>query len=90
MQEGIESQARKEVGRVDKIVASLEIVDKKANSLLSVLQSYHEDCKSFLEKGKFLQALEAAFICWAYVDAGLHLGVFKVPEELKNNFTVGD
>ncbi len=90
MQENLDSQARKEVERVDKILAGLEIVDEKSRSLVSVLKSYHVDCKKFLERGQFLQALEAAFICWAYVDAGLHLGVFKVPEGMKNIFTAGD
>lgn len=88
MQEELEAQARKEVERVDSIVENLEVLDGRSNSLLEVLASYHADCRGFLEKGKFLQALEAAFICWAYVDAGLHLGAFRVPEEMMEIFTV--
>jgi hypothetical protein len=84
----LEEKARKESERVDKIIANLEVIDEKANSLLSVLNSYYKDCKGFLEKRQFLQALETAFICWAYVDAGLHLKVFKVPEEMRKIFTV--
>ena len=87
MQE-LEQQARKEADRIDGILAKLEVLDEKARGLVSVLESYHEDCRSFVEKGKFLQALEAAFICWAYVDAGLHLGVFRVPAEMRETFTV--
>lgn len=84
----MERQARREVERVDGIMASLEVLDGRSESLMSVLRSYHEDCRSFLERGQFLQALEAAFICWAYVDAGLHLGVFKVPDGMRDTFTV--
>ncbi len=88
MQEELEAQAKKEVERVDRIMAGLEVLDERSKNLLKVLNSYHSDSRSFLESGKFLQALEAAFICWAYVDAGLHLGAFKVPEKLRNIFTV--
>ena len=88
MAEGIEAKARKEADRVDKIMAGLEVVDDRAKGLVSVLESYHMDCRSFLEKGHFLEALEAAFICWAYVDAGLHLGAFRVPEGMRRVFTV--
>lgn len=83
-------QAKKEVERVDKILANLEIIGERSESLVSVLKSYHEDSRKFFEEGQFLQALEAAFICWAYVDAGLHLGVFEVPGNMKALFTVGD
>lgn len=86
--EDLRAEAKREVERVEKIMAKLKVVDSKSNKLVSVLESYYADCKSFLEKGQFLQALEAAFICWAYVDAGLHLGAFKVPDEMKNIFTV--
>lgn len=90
MQEDLKLQAKKEVERVDKILANLEIIGERSESLVSVLKSYHEDSRKFFEKGQFLQALEAAFICWAYVDAGLHLGVFEVPGNMKALFTVGD
>lgn len=88
MRDDIEAEARKELERVDKIRASLEVVDEKAGRLVEVLDSYHRDCRGFVEKGEFLQAVEAAFICWAYVDAGLHLGVFSVPEGMRKLFTV--
>lgn len=84
----LEQKARKEAERIDEIIANLETVDSRASSLLKVLNSYHRDCKGFLAKRQFLQALETAFICWAYVDAGLHLGVFKVPDKMKNIFTI--
>lgn len=84
----LEAEARKEAERVDRIMEALEVVDARSEGLVKVLDSYHRDCRGFLEDGKFLQALEAAFICWAYVDAGLHLGAFRVPDDMKKTFTV--
>jgi hypothetical protein len=88
--EEIETKARREVERIEKIFAGLEVVDVKAASLKEVLDSYRRDARGFVDKGKFLEALEAAFICWAYVDAGLHLGVFRVPENMRDMFTIGE
>lgn len=85
----LEAKARKEVERVDEIIENLEVLDEKAAGLVTVLKSYHQDSKGFIETKRFLEALEASFVCWAYVDAGLHLGVFKVPKELLEIFTVG-
>lgn len=84
----LEQEAKKEIGRIDNIMKNLTLVDSKGESLFKVLKSYYEDAKSFFKQEKHLQALEASFICWAYIDAGLHLGVFKVPEEMKNIFTI--
>lgn len=84
----LEEEARKEMDRIDKIMKNLEVIDSKADSLVKVINSYYEDSKSFLEKKQYLQALETAFIVWAQVDSGLHLGVFKVPNSMRKMFTV--
>lgn len=84
----LEKEARKEMERIEKIMENLEMIDPKATGLVKVLNSYYEDSKSFLKKKQYLQALETSFIVWAYVDAGLHLGVFKVSDELKKMFTI--
>jgi hypothetical protein len=82
----LEEKAKVELERVGRIMSSLKVVGD-AKGLIEVLKSYHEDCKKFYEKGQFLECVEAAFICWAYVDAGLHLGVFSVPEDMRSIFT---
>ncbi len=84
----LKKEAEKEIRRIDRIMKNLKIVDDKADSLVKVINSYYEDSRTFFEKKQYLQSLEAAFIVWAYVDAGLHLKVFKVPEELKKMFTI--
>lgn len=83
----LEKEAGIEMGRIEKIMRGLKVVDSKADGLVKVLNSYYEDSKSFFEKKRYLQALESAFIVWAYVDAGLHLKVFEVPPDLKKMFT---
>lgn len=85
----LKSEAKKEVKRVKQIMENLEVADSdKADSLLKVMKSYYEDCLSFYKKEKWLQSLETAYIVWGYCDAGLHLGVFKVPESMHKMFTV--
>ncbi|MBI2084685.1 MAG: DUF357 domain-containing protein [Candidatus Aenigmarchaeota archaeon] len=84
----LEKEAKKEIERIEKIMKNLKVMDSKADGLVKVLNSYHEDANSFYKKKQYLQALEATFIVWAYVDAGLHLGVFQVPESLRKMFTV--
>lgn len=83
-------EARREIERIEKIMKNLKVINpKRADSLVKVMNSYYEDCQSFYKKRQYLQCLETAYILWAYVDAGLHLKVFTVPEELKKMFTVG-
>lgn len=89
MADDLENIAKREVERADAIINRLVVLDQdKAGSLVGVLMSYHHDCDGFFREGKWLQCIEAAFICWAYVDAGLHLGVFSVPDDMKDTFTV--
>lgn len=84
----LEKESKKEMERINKIMENIEVTDSKADGLVKVINSYYEDSKAFFKRKKYLQALETAFIVWAYVDAGLHLKVFKVPDELKKMFTV--
>jgi len=84
----LKNESEKEFQRVKKIMEALEIIDsKRSESLVKVMNSYYEDCLSFHKKGQYLQALETAFIVWAQVDSGIHLGVFRVPEPMRKMFT---
>ena len=88
--EDIKKSAEKEISRMEKIFLKLEIVgkDKNAAEFCDFAKRYFEDGKYFYKKEKYIEAFEAAIIAWAYVDAGLKLGFFEVPKELKVNFTV--
>jgi len=84
----IKKEAEKEIERIEKIINGLELIDNKGSKLHELIKAYFSDAKDFHKKEMFLQAFEAAIICWAYVDAGLHLGAFKVSEDLKSLFTL--
>jgi len=84
----LEDFARKEIERMNGIVENTEVLDKKGEGILELAKAYYKDSKHFLDKKDFIRAFEAVIISWAYIDSGLHLGVFKVPEELKDNFTI--
>ena len=62
----LEREAKIEMERIGKIMENLKVIDSKADSLVKVLNSYYEDSKTFFEKKQYLQALETAFIVWAY------------------------
>ncbi len=80
--------AEREVERIKLIEKELKVVNKKGQRLYELFKSYAKDCEHFLKEGKYLEAFEAAVISWAYVDAGLNLGLFSIPEKLRRLFTV--
>ncbi|MFH0961831.1 MAG: DUF357 domain-containing protein [archaeon] len=88
---GIKEAARKEISRMARIIPKVKLASEnlEAEKVLLLANFYFSDSKHFLERGAFVEAFEAAVISWGYVDAGLHLGAFSVPEEEKGNFTVG-
>lgn len=84
----IENAAKKEIERVSSVINEIELADPKGNSLRQMAKYYFADGKHFLQKGKFLEAFEAAIIVWAYLDAGLHMKVFTLKNaENKGIFT---
>jgi len=84
----MKEEAEKEIKKMQPVIDSLKLQNKKAEELFKMTHAYFNDAKYFFEKGKYLQAFEAAVISWAYVDAGLHLKVFGVDKEFKKMFTV--
>ena len=83
----LEKEADKEIKRIDEVLENLEVLDYHGEEILELVNSYHEDSKYFFKEKMFLQAFEAAVICWAYIDVGLHMNLFSVPEEMKKIFT---
>ena len=81
--------AEKEINRMKLVFDKLEVHhhDEKASKFHDFAKRYFNDGEWFFEKGKYIEAFEAAVIAWAYVDAGMKLGFFSVPKELKVNFT---
>jgi len=84
----IKQSAKKEIARMAAIFEHLKKHDvEKAPEFYDFAKNYFDDGRWFYEKGKYIEAFEAAVIAWAYIDAGLKLGFFSVPKELKVNFT---
>ena len=83
----IKALAKKEIDKVEIILKELKLVDSKGDDILNLINSYFEDAKYFYGKKQFVQAFEAAVMCWTYADAGLHLNVFEISDDLKKLFT---
>ena len=79
--------AEREIERMRKIREKLEVV-KDDRGLLKLIDSYLKDSSFFLKEGKFIEAFEAVTIVWSYVDAALRLGIFDLPKEFRDYFTV--
>ena len=89
----LEEAAKKEIVKMRKMMQSLKVVEERkeeeqVKELKKLVDSYWTDAQHFLERKQFLEAFEAAVICWAYVDAGLHLGIFRIDSSLANLFTI--
>jgi hypothetical protein len=84
----VEEAAKKEIKRTEDVIDKVEALSDEGKEVLRLAKSYLTDAKYFYEKKKFLEAFEAAVIAWAYLDAGLHLKVFKIPESMKKIFTI--
>jgi len=89
----LEEAAKREIAKMNQVMQTLKLVDEKQNDkqaveLKKLVDAYYGDSAHFLHTEKFLEAFEAAVICWAYVDSGLHLGIFEVKEEFKKYFTL--
>lgn len=86
----LEGAAKKELERMGKVLPTVEIISEnpEAAKILELARAYHSDGLHFFSKGNLVEAFEAAVISWGYVDAGLHLGVFRVPADLLASFTV--
>ncbi|MEM5802046.1 MAG: DUF357 domain-containing protein [Candidatus Aenigmatarchaeota archaeon] len=80
--------SKKEIRKMKQIFKKIQLSKKKGKELFNLAKSYFEDSKYFFEKEDFIRAFEAVVISWAYIDAGLHLKIFKIPESEKKFFTV--
>lgn len=83
--------AEKEMKRMKEVMSSVEIIskDKKALEFLDFASNYLKDGIYFYERRQFIEAFEAFIISWAYVDAGLKLNFFSIPNNQKEWFTNG-
>jgi len=85
----IQQAAEKEMKRMKEVMKSLEIIDKskKAIDFHDFASRYFQDGNYFYEKKQFIESFEAFIISWSYIDAGLKLKFFSVPENQNEWFT---
>ena len=82
----VKEMALREIERMERVFSQIEVVTD--TDVLVLAASYFKDSKFFFEKGEYLNAFEAVVISWAYIDSLLHFNKVKVPDELKDLFTV--
>lgn len=86
--EEMEKICRKEIEKMEKIFKNIKLKNKIGLEIFNLALSYFSDSKYFFEKKDFIRSFEAIVISWTYIDAGLHLNLFEIPENLKIYFTV--
>lgn len=88
MQNHLKELCKREIEKMELVFKKIKIIDNRGLELYNLALSYFTDSKYFLEKEDFIRSFESIVISWAYIDAGLHLKVFEIPEDLKIYFTV--
>ncbi|MGC8885013.1 MAG: hypothetical protein ACP5KK_00730 [Candidatus Nanoarchaeia archaeon] len=87
-EKSLKEAAKKELARMKEVFSKLHVEDKNlAKEFYIFAKSYFDGGLWLFEKKKYLEAFESAIIAWSYIDAGLKLNFFKVPEELSKYFT---
>jgi hypothetical protein len=66
---------------------NIAIDDIGSQQFLEMARNYYKDSSYFFDKKDYIRAFEAIVISWAYVDAGIKIGFFSLPESLRNYFT---
>lgn len=84
----IKTVCAKEIERMAKVIKNVKLKDKKGKELLNLAKAYYNDSIYFYSQKQYVNSFEAVVISWAYIDSGLHLGIFEVPQDLKEIFTV--
>lgn len=89
IQADLESRFRLENARMKETFSKLSrnVNDKVSDEFMAMAKNYFEDATYFSEKEDTVRAFEAIVISWAYIDAGIKVGFFSVPDELKEYFT---
>ncbi|MDD5054292.1 MAG: DUF357 domain-containing protein [Candidatus Nanoarchaeia archaeon] len=86
----LKTQIAKHTLKMTKAISKTRLImkDKGFRELHESAIAYYKDSKHFFMKKKYVQSFEALMISWAYLDAGLKLGVFELTDEsMKDYFT---
>lgn len=86
----IQEFSSNEMERMKEVFSNLKIIskDQKAREFHDFAHNYFKDGMYFFKEGKYTEAFEAFIISWAYIDIGLKLDFFEIPEKVKKFFTI--
>ncbi|MCW1296199.1 MAG: DUF357 domain-containing protein [Candidatus Parvarchaeota archaeon] len=85
LKEKVEKEIRK-IREAMKEIKSSE--SEEAKDLFDLAKRYFEDAEYFFKNEQYIEAFEAITISWTYLDSGLRLKIFSVPQHLKDYFTI--
>lgn len=86
----IQQAAEREMNRMKAVFDSLKKKSsdsENAKEFYEFALNYYKDGIHFYKNEDYVNAFEAFIISWAYLDAGIKLGFFSVPDEQKKWFT---
>ena len=86
--EKLEKETKRFQEKLDAVLKTIKIVDKRGTDLFQMANSYFKDSFHFSKKQDLISAFEAVNIAWGYIDSGMRLGFFEIPTELRKWFTV--
>ena len=88
MDDRLERRYVDQTEKMDKVFASISMdTTDQARDFMDMAHNYYKDSDYFFKKGDKIRAFEAIVISWSYIDAGLKLGMFSLPDELRGYFT---
>ena len=90
MDDDLKERTEREISMMEKVFRALSVKDdenKLSSEFFDMSSNYFNDSKFFMEKKDYIRAFEAIVISWAYIDAGIKVGLFEVPVDLREYFT---
>jgi hypothetical protein len=90
MDDDLKERTEREISMMEKVFRALSVKDdenKLSSEFFDMSSNYFNDSKFFMEKKDYIRAFEAVVISWAYIDAGIKIGLFEVPVDLREYFT---
>ena len=90
MDDDLKERTEREISMMEKVFRALSVKDdenKLSSEFFDMSSNYFNDSKFFMEKKDYIRAFEAIVISWAYIDAGIKVGLFEVPIDLREYFT---
>lgn len=90
MDDDLKERTEREISMMEKVFRALSVKDdenKLSSEFFDMSSNYFNDSKFFMEKKDYIRAFEAIVISWAYIDAGIKIGLFEVPVDLREYFT---